>query len=65
MRVTTPTGHTHLSVAPPVLPGAEEAGPPRPPRDGALRARVVIGRNGVRFGVHERDDVEVELAPAG
>ena len=58
VRVTTPTGHSYVSVAPPVLPGAAPSAAP------GLRRRVVTDGKGLWFEVFSRDDVEVELAEA-
>jgi hypothetical protein len=70
VQITTPTGHVHLSVAPPVLPGAETAAAPAVAAVPAATAPrpshgVPRRRRGVRLEVYERDDIEVEYAEAG
>ena len=70
VQIMTPTGHVHLSVAPPVLPGVDTAAAPAVAAATAATAarparRVLRRRRGVRLEVYERDDVEVEYAEAG
>jgi hypothetical protein len=63
VRVTTPTGHSYVSSAPPVLPGEELAGSVAAGR--RRRRRAGAGGHGQRFEVYVRDDVDVFLAEAG
>ena len=51
VRLTTPTGHSYVSIAPPVLPDADT----RPHRGGAPPGTVVL------LELHRRLDLDVEL----
>ena len=65
VRSTTPTGHSFLSTAPPVLQGVTPTAHAPAARPRRVAPRIAVMGNGIRLELYQRHDVEVELAEAG